>query len=221
MDPPLPLDLFSALKLSGKARLELTKPDVMEAGGVDVIASDLAARALTDLDGPVHGPVGMVGIVYRYEDFAIHENLEASALCAAPTRTGSIKAPVPVQLQGLQSHNRKGVQRVLCTAQLACPYAGDVWVSLRILDCRGGRTRAVRRPREAEPAAILTISPAVASNSRAFASFLRPYGDRSTERCIDLYRCPRSFQKYGASIPRFSSVSMTRTKGSTTPTIAD
>jgi hypothetical protein len=68
----LPFDLFGRLELGGKTGLELAEADVVEPGGVHVVAGEVAAGARAELDGAVDRPVGVLGIVDGNEHFTIH-----------------------------------------------------------------------------------------------------------------------------------------------------
>src|SRR5207244_11589674 len=79
VDLALLLDLFRRLELRGQAGLELAEADVVEAGGVDVVAGDATPGLATQLDRPGDRPVRVLGVVDGDEDLAVHPHLPLSA----------------------------------------------------------------------------------------------------------------------------------------------
>src|SRR3989454_8061951 len=59
MDLALLLDLLGGLEARGETGLELAEADVVESGGVDVVAGDATVGLAAQLDRPVDGPVGV------------------------------------------------------------------------------------------------------------------------------------------------------------------
>src|SRR5437763_912357 len=91
VDLALLFDLVGRLEPSGEACLELAEADVVEAGGVDVVAGDAAIGPAAQLDGPVDGPIRMCGVVDGNEDLAIHRHLPlwAGRVCERLDRLSS------------------------------------------------------------------------------------------------------------------------------------
>jgi len=77
VDLALFLDLFGSLELRGKAGLELAEADIVETGGLDVIAGDSSRppRLATYLDGTIDGPIGVLRVVDGNENLAVHHYL--------------------------------------------------------------------------------------------------------------------------------------------------
>src|SRR6266550_8347053 len=75
VDFALFLDLCGRLELGGETGLELAEADIVEAGGVYVIPSDSPAGLATHLDGAVDGPIGVLRVVDRNENLAVHHYL--------------------------------------------------------------------------------------------------------------------------------------------------
>ena len=75
VDPALALDFFGSLELRGKSGLELAEANIVESGGVDVIPSDSAAGFATHLDGAVDSPIGVLRVIDRNENLAVHHYL--------------------------------------------------------------------------------------------------------------------------------------------------
>ena len=75
MDLALFLDFFGRLELGGEAGLELAEADIVEAGGVDMVAGNAPAGLAAHLDGAVHGPIGVRRVVDRNEYLAVHRYL--------------------------------------------------------------------------------------------------------------------------------------------------
>src|SRR2546429_6273481 len=86
VDLALLLDLFRSLEVGGKAVFELAKPDMVEAGGVHVVAGDAAAGLAAQFDRPVDRPIRMLGVVDGDEDLAVHRHL--------PLRAGRVCEPL-------------------------------------------------------------------------------------------------------------------------------
>jgi hypothetical protein len=74
VDLSLALDLVLRLELRGESSFELSKPDVVEARGIHVIAGDAAAGRVADFDGALERPIGVWRVVYGNEDFPIWHN---------------------------------------------------------------------------------------------------------------------------------------------------
>ena len=85
----LPLDLLGGLKLRGKSRLQLAKPHIVKPRRIHMIASDPSLGALTDFDGAVHGPIGVLGVIDGYEDFTVHKHLGR-----LPGLSGTVHVPI-------------------------------------------------------------------------------------------------------------------------------
>src|SRR3989441_9367459 len=96
VDLALALDLCGCLELRGEAGLELAEADVVEAGGVDVVAGDAAAGLATDLDGPLERPIGVLGVVDGNEDLAVHRHLlgDVPSTHSAPAKPGRGSVPM-------------------------------------------------------------------------------------------------------------------------------
>src|SRR5713101_6491412 len=75
VDLALFLDLCGRLELRGEAGLELAEADIVEAGGVDMVAGNAPAGLAAHLDGAVHGPIGVRRVVDRNEYLAVHRYL--------------------------------------------------------------------------------------------------------------------------------------------------
>ena len=75
VDLALLLDLLRRLEFRGETGLELAEADVVEAGGIDVVAGDAAAGFAGQLDRPIHGPVGVRRVVDGSEDLTVHRHL--------------------------------------------------------------------------------------------------------------------------------------------------
>jgi len=91
VDLALLLDLVGSLEPGREPGFELTKADVVEAGGVDVISGDAAVGLAAQLDGPVDGPVRRTRVVDRDEDLAVHQHLPlwAGRVCERRDRLSS------------------------------------------------------------------------------------------------------------------------------------
>jgi len=75
VDLALFLDLCGRLELGGEAGLELAEADIVEPGGVDVIAGDAPACLAAHLDGALNGPIGVRRVVDGNEYLAVHRYL--------------------------------------------------------------------------------------------------------------------------------------------------
>src|SRR6058998_3172343 len=75
VDLALLFDLGGSLELRGKAGFELAEADIVEAGGVNVIAGDSPPRLATHLDGAIDGPIGVLRVVDGNENLAVHHYL--------------------------------------------------------------------------------------------------------------------------------------------------
>jgi hypothetical protein len=85
------------LEAGGEAGLELAETNVVEARGVDVVRSHAAAGAAANLQRATYSPVGMRGVVYRYENLSIHATRfqrEIDSRTPDPTPHPSCEAPI-------------------------------------------------------------------------------------------------------------------------------
>jgi hypothetical protein len=73
VDLALALDLIGRLELRGQPGLELPKAHVVEPRRIDVVGGDPALGELGELDRAIDGPVRVLRIVHRHEDFPVHE----------------------------------------------------------------------------------------------------------------------------------------------------
>src|SRR3990172_1936269 len=87
----LPLDLFGGLELGGEPGFELAKPHIVKACGVDVVSGNAAAGHAAQLDGTIHSPIGMLGVVHWHEHFTVHGSafLVGDASPREPNRWGT------------------------------------------------------------------------------------------------------------------------------------
>ena len=73
VDLALALDLLRRLELRRQPGLELAEAHVVQARRVDVVGRDPALGELGELDRAIDGPVRVLRVVHRHEDFPVHE----------------------------------------------------------------------------------------------------------------------------------------------------
>ena len=77
VDLPLTLDLFLTLEPGGQPRLQLTKSDIVELGGVNMIAHQPGLELLGELERPVYRVVAFQRVITRDENLFVHARLNS------------------------------------------------------------------------------------------------------------------------------------------------